>query len=61
MVVSLNSRLESNKEEEEDKSEQALAHHVDVIPSEYRGTSIIRNSAPLAPYSRNMPRALWQP
>ena len=24
-----------------------------------RGTSLIRNSAPLAPYSRNMPRALW--
>jgi len=25
----------------------------------YRGTSLIRNSAPLGPYSRNMPRALW--
>ena len=25
----------------------------------YRGTSIIRNSAPLGPYSRNMPKALW--
>ena len=25
----------------------------------YRGTSPIRNSAPLGPYSRNMPRALW--
>ena len=24
-----------------------------------RGISIIRNSAPLAPYSRTMPRALW--
>ena len=24
----------------------------------YRGTSLIRNSAPLGPYSRNMPRAL---
>jgi len=25
----------------------------------YRGTSLIRNSAPLAPYIRTMPRALW--
>ena len=25
----------------------------------YRGTSLVRNSAPLAPYSRTMPRALW--
>ena len=25
----------------------------------YRGTSLITNSAPLGPYSRNMPRALW--
>ena len=25
----------------------------------YRGTSTIRNSARLGPYSRNMPRALW--
>ena len=27
----------------------------------YRGTLLIRNSAPLGPYSRNMPRALWWP
>ena len=27
--------------------------------SAYRGTSLIRNSAPLGPYSRNMPRYLW--
>ena len=26
---------------------------------EYRGTSILRNSTPLGPYSRPMPRALW--
>ena len=26
-----------------------------------RGTSPIRNSAPLGPYSRTMPRALWKP
>ena len=25
----------------------------------YRGTSLIRNSAPVGPYSRTMPRALW--
>ena len=25
----------------------------------YRGTSLIRNRAPLGPYGRNMPRALW--
>jgi len=29
--------------------------------SAYRGTSIIRNSAPLGPYSRNMHRALRRP
>ena len=27
--------------------------------SAYRGTSVIRNSAPLGPFSRIMPRALW--
>ena len=26
----------------------------------YRGTSLIRNSAPLGFYSRTMPRVLWQ-
>jgi len=26
---------------------------------DYRGTSRIRNSAPLGPYSRSMSRALW--
>ena len=25
----------------------------------YRGTSLIRNSGPLGPYSRTLPRALW--
>ena len=25
----------------------------------YRGTLLIRNIAPLGPYSRTMPRALW--
>ena len=27
----------------------------------YRGTSLIRDSAPLGLYSRTMPRALWWP
>ena len=27
----------------------------------YRGTSLIRNCAPLGPYSRTVPRALWWP
>ena len=27
--------------------------------SDYRGTSLIRNSAPLGPYSRTIPRVLW--
>jgi len=31
------------------------------VRTPYRGTSIIRNSAPLGPYSRNIPRALWRP
>ena len=26
----------------------------------YRGTSLMRNSGSLGPYSRTMPRALWQ-
>ena len=34
-----------------------------VIPTpllwDRRGTSLIRNSAPLGPHSRTMPRALW--
>ena len=34
-----------------------------ILTSEYkyRGTSLIRNSAPLRPYGRTMPRALWWP
>ena len=30
-----------------------------ILPSEYRGTSLIRKHRPLNPYSRTMPRALW--
>ena len=29
------------------------------LSSQYRGTSLIRNSALLGPYSKTMPRALW--
>ena len=29
------------------------------IEATYRGTSLIRNSAPLGTYSRTVPRALW--
>ena len=29
------------------------------LAGEYRGTSLMRNSAPLGPYSRTMRRALW--
>ena len=28
---------------------------------DYRGTSVLRNNAPLGPYSRKMPGALWRP
>jgi len=31
------------------------------LPREYRGISLIRNSTPLGPYSRNLHRALWWP
>ena len=30
-------------------------------PALHRGTSLIRNSAPLGPYSRSMHRVLWWP
>jgi len=30
-----------------------------LTPLTYRGTSIIRNRAPVGTYSRTMPRALW--
>ena len=35
-------------------------YHVYQVPTAhpYRGTSLIRNSAPLGPYSRHMPRAI---
>ena len=29
------------------------------LGTEYRGTSLTRNSVPLGPYIRTMPRALW--
>ena len=44
--VSLNSRLESNKEE----GGRGVR---------YRGTSLIRNAPLLGPYRRALPRTLW--
>ena len=48
---------------------QAGYAYVDTVPirllhaiephAQYGGTSLIRHSAPLGPYSRNLPRALW--
>ena len=32
-----------------------------VFTTTYRGTSLIRNSPFVGPYSRTMPRALWWP
>ena len=31
------------------------------VSNKYRGTSLMRNSAPLGPFSRTMPRTLWTP
>ena len=41
---------------------EGLSHEDDasaIVEGGARGTSLIRNSAPLGPCSRNMPRALW--
>ena len=38
------------------REEQLLQHE-----QRYRGTSLIRNSTPLEPHSKNMPRDLWRP
>ena len=35
-------------------------HAIPISHATYRGTSIIRNSAPLGPYERNMTKALWR-
>ena len=42
-------------------AESALdnAEHTAAAPPSYRGTSIIRNCAPLGPCSRPLPRDLW--
>ena len=39
--------------------ERHVARRDNALNNQYRGTSIIRNEAPLGPYSRNMPRVLW--
>ena len=46
-------RLESKKEEDE------AARRASALRRRYRGTSLVRNCAPLGSYSRPMPRALW--
>ena len=38
-----------------------LRFRVEGAVVDYRGTSLLRNSAPLGPYSRTIPRALWWP
>jgi len=35
------------------------AHTCENCSNQYRGTSLIRNSAPVGPYSSPMPRDLW--
>ena len=36
-----------------------MRFRVRAVMSGYRGTSLIRNTAPLEPYRRTMPKALW--
>ena len=52
LCVSLNSRLESNKEEEEGCGGYARVRAVSKGVVDHMGTSLIRNSADLGPYSR---------
>ena len=35
--------------------------HLEIPVTTYMGTSLIRNRAPLGPYSRIMPRDTWRP
>ena len=37
----------------------AYVYHGSITKRLYRGTSLIRNSLLLGPYSRTVPRALW--
>ena len=46
-----------NHREREIRSELSL--HAQASSGRCRGTSLIRNNAPLGPYSRTMPMALW--
>ena len=41
-------------------SGEISSHREDAPGLRYRGTSLIRNNAPLGPYSRTMPMALWE-
>ena len=57
--VSLNSRLESNKEEDNcGREEMLVSDGGEAAPRPCRGTSLKRNRPPLGTYSRAMPRAL---
>ena len=61
--VSLNSRIESHKEEDEvpwvsKPAWQALLWKCALRLPRYRGTSLTRNNPPVGPYSRVLPRAL---
>jgi len=65
--VSLNSRRESNKEDEE-KDLGPPRQTLEPLPGEtrhypltgdYRGTSLVRNNPTLGPYRKPMSRALW--
>jgi len=61
MLVSLNSRLENNKSDEEEVRLQRAGCNEQIARQfAYRGTSLIRNSGRLGPYRRTMLRALWQ-
>ena len=68
LCLSLNSRLDSNKEEEEEEVVSLGAEVGGVLKVSpcslaplargYRGTSLMRKRFPLGPYSRDMPRPL---
>ena len=52
-------RWTGSKMQRIDRTEPEALKSITLKARPYRGTSLIRNSAPLGPYSRNMPRALW--
>ena len=54
-------RERARERERERERETGSAMNECACRHRYRGTSHIRNSAPIGPYSRTMPRALWWP